>query len=59
MATYKIRAHYYPGTVVLGVVQAESQNHALIVAEEMGLLDDPEAVDWTATLLPPPPTSEG
>lgn len=44
MAKYKIRAHYYPGT---------DKSHALTVAENMGLLDDPEAVDWTATLVVP------
>lgn len=51
MAKYKIRAHYHTGTVILGTVEAADKNHALTVAEQMGLLDDEEAVDWTATLV--------
>lgn len=52
MAKYKIRAHYYPGVAILGTVEAPNKNAALVVAEDMGLLDDPEAVDFTATLVP-------
>lgn len=55
MPKFKIRAHYDPGTVVLGIVEAPDKNAALTVAENMGMLDDPEAVDWTATLVPPTP----
>ena len=58
MPKFKIRAHYDPGTVILGTVEAPDKNAALTVAENMGLLDDPEAVDWTATLVPPAPTAQ-
>ncbi len=53
MPKFKIRAHYDPGVCILGTVEAADKNHALTVAEQMGLLDDPEAIDWTATLVPP------
>ena len=52
MPKFKIRAHYEPGVCILGTVEAANKNHALIIAESMGLLDDPEAVDFTATLVP-------
>ena len=55
MPKFKIRAHYNPGVVILGTVEAENKNAALTRAEEMGLLDDPEAEDFTATLAPSPP----
>lgn len=57
MPKFKIRAHYCPGRVILGTVEATDQNEALRVAEKMGLLYDPEAIDWTATLVPPAPAA--
>lgn len=53
MAKYRIRAHYDPGTVILGTVEAENQYEALSAAESMGLLSDPEAVDFTASVIAP------
>lgn len=52
MPKFIIRAHYNPGVVRLGTVEATNKHHALSVAEEMGLLDDPEADDFTADLAP-------
>lgn len=43
-----------PGVVRLGTVEAENRNAALIMAEEMGLLDDKDAVEFTATAIVPP-----
>lgn len=52
MPKFIIRAHYYSGTVRLGTVEAINKNDALRRAEELGLLDDPDAVDFTATVAP-------
>lgn len=52
MERYKIRAHYNPGTVIVGFVEADSERQALIKAEDMGLLDDDDAVDFIATVMP-------
>ena len=57
MNRFIIRAHYYPGTVRLGIVAAFDKRDALRVAEELGLLDDPDAVDFTASLIAPPGSS--
>lgn len=52
MPKFIIRAYYDPGVVRLGTVEAQNKNDALTRAEEMGLLDDPEARDFTADLAP-------
>jgi hypothetical protein len=51
MHKFIIRAHYYPGTVRLGIVEAFDKSDALRVAEDVGMLDDPEAADFTATIV--------
>lgn len=52
MPKFIIRAHYNPGVVRLGTVDATNKHDALTRAEEMGLLDDREADDFTADLAP-------
>jgi hypothetical protein len=53
MNRFIIRAHYFPGVARLGTVEASDKYDALNVAEDMGLLDDPDAVDFTASLAAP------
>lgn len=50
MGKFIIRAHYDPGAVILGTVDAPDKNAALTIAEGMGMLDDSEPVEFTATL---------
>lgn len=52
MPMFIIRAHYNPGVVRLGVVEATDKHAALIMAEGKGMLDDPDADDFTASHLP-------
>lgn len=52
MKKYIIRAHYNPGVVRLGTIEATDNNDALHRAELMGWLDDKEADDFTADRIP-------
>lgn len=52
MPKFIIRAHYNPGVVRLGTVEATNKHAALSMAEEMGLLDDRDADDFTADQAP-------
>lgn len=53
MPKFLIRAHYRFNAVRLATVDADDRRSALNLADEMGLLDDRDAEDFTATLVQP------
>lgn len=49
MKKYAIKAHYKNNvTAKIGLVKANTKEDALNIAEDMGILDDPEADTYTA-----------